>query len=132
MYSPQMRKVYLEACSRTPPDPKDLLAYVVQRRIVYFQMMPICRNMLIEEKFPANQIGMARLQSVMYTGMGNLEAISSSHHPTHTYGQAGVGYGFENQHADGARYNVQAKSAQLGGNAILIVGQLERQWRAVE
>ena len=35
MYSPRMRTLYREACSRSPPSTADLFAYVEQRRAVY-------------------------------------------------------------------------------------------------
>ncbi|CAK7230214.1 hypothetical protein SBRCBS47491_007511 [Sporothrix bragantina] len=134
MYSPRMRALYLEACKSPATGLQKLLNYSAQRRLVYFETMPTCRNIVVQQKLTAQMAGMARLQSVAYTGAGNLLEISSNHHD-HTYGQAGVGYGFDNmQQLQGARYNVQANqlSAQVGGANILLVGQLENRWRSVE
>ncbi|CAK7562620.1 MAG: hypothetical protein SEPTF4163_000468 [Sporothrix epigloea] len=134
MYSPRMRGLYTEACKSPATGLPALLSYSAQRRFIYFQTMPACRNIVLQQKLTANMANMARLQSVAYTGAGNLLSVSSNHHD-HTYGQAGVGYGFDNmQQLTGARYNVQANqlSAQVGGGNILLVGQLENKWRSVE
>ncbi|ERS95295.1 uncharacterized protein SPSK_01407 [Sporothrix schenckii 1099-18] len=134
MYSPRMRGLYTEACAQKPPNPAALLAYSAQRRLVYWETMPICRNIVTQEAFLANNIAMTRLQSVAYTAGGNLQSVTSNHHD-HTYGQAGVGYGYDNmQQLIGARYNVEANqmSSQLGGNKILVVAQLETRWKSVE
>ncbi|CAK7232097.1 hypothetical protein SEUCBS140593_008145 [Sporothrix eucalyptigena] len=134
MYSPRMRALYKEACKAPTTGLPALLSYSMQRRTVYWQTMPICRNIVVQQKFTANMAMMARLQSVAYTGAGNLLSVTSNHHD-HTYGQAGVGYGYDNmQQLAGARYNVQANqlSAQVGGGNISLVGQLESKWRSVE
>ncbi|CAK7270400.1 hypothetical protein SEPCBS119000_004072 [Sporothrix epigloea] len=134
MYSPRMRGLYTAACKSPANGLPALLKYSAQRRLIYFQTMPACRNILLQQKLTANMANMARLQSVAYTGAGNLLSISSNYHD-HTYSQAGVGSGFDNmQQLTGARYDVQANqlSAQVGGGNILLVAQLENQWRSVE
>ncbi|CAK7264476.1 hypothetical protein SEPCBS57363_001101 [Sporothrix epigloea] len=134
MYSPRMRGLYKAACKSPASGLPALLSYSAQRRLIYFQTMPTCRNILLQQKLTVNMANMARLQSVAYTGAGNLLSAASNHHD-HTYGQAGVGYGFDNmQQLTGARYNVEADqlSAQVGGGNILLVGQLESKWRSVE
>ena len=136
MYSPRMRALYTEACRAPATNLPALLRYSAERRSVYFQTIPICRNMLQQARFTAQMAGMARLQSVALTGVGNLLEISSNHHHTYTYGQAGVGYGFDNmQQLQGAQYNAKANqlAAQAGNSGnILLVGQLETKWRSVE
>lgn len=87
----------------------------------------------MEEKFLANKISMARMSSVFYNAAGGIAAVGRNHH--YTYGAAGVGYGYSNAlQLTGAQYNAEANamSTQLGGSKILIVGQLEQRWLAVE
>ncbi len=134
MYSPRMRKMYLEACSSSPPDPTALCAYAVKRHAVFLQTMPVVRLMITQMRFTAMQASTARYQSVVYNNMGGLESVGRNHH-NHTYSQVGVGYGFENMaYLESARYNQQANqlSSQIFNGNAMLAHQLEGQWRAVE
>ncbi|KAI1473636.1 hypothetical protein F4774DRAFT_423093 [Daldinia eschscholtzii] len=134
MYSPRMRDLYTKCSETSPCDVTELLTYSVQRRLVWMQTVPEIRMMLFRAKMALNQQQFLNVTSSYYKQAGMLQDINYGH--THTYGAAGVGYGYANENLlQGAIYAQQA--AQVGssvanGSAVLLVGHLEQQWRAVE
>ncbi|KAI0113493.1 hypothetical protein F4814DRAFT_347995 [Daldinia grandis] len=134
MYSPRMRDLYIKCSEASPPDIKELLTYSAQRRLVWMQTVPQMRMMLFQAKTALNQQRFLNVASSHYNQAGMLEDITYGH--THTYGAAGVGYSYANENLlQGAVYAQQAAQAgasAASGSAVLLVGQLEQQWRAVE
>ncbi|KAI2470185.1 hypothetical protein F4781DRAFT_391465 [Annulohypoxylon bovei var. microspora] len=134
MYSPRMRNLYKE-CSEAPsPNPGPLLAYSVQRRLVWAETVPQMRMMLFRAKMALNQQKFLNVTSTFYNQAGMLQDITMG--SSHTYGAAGVGYGYANMNLlQGAMYGQQAMavgSGAVNGGTIMLVGQLEQRWRAVE
>ncbi|SPO05576.1 uncharacterized protein DNG_08263 [Cephalotrichum gorgonifer] len=134
MYSPRMRALYMAACAKNPPDPSELLVYADHRSTVYVQTVMRIRQMLMESQLMLGQQSMLNTSSSFYLSMGQIQEISMP--SACTYGMAGVGYGFANQNSlQGAIYGQQAMAVgQQAANPsrTLLVGELERQWRAVE
>ncbi|KAI1801979.1 hypothetical protein F4811DRAFT_427100 [Daldinia bambusicola] len=134
MYSPRMRNLYTKCSEASPCDPTELLTFSAQRRLVWNQTIPQIRMMLFQAKMALNQQKMLNITSSHYNNMGMMQAATYGN--TYTYGAPGVGYGYANQNLlQGAIYGQQA--AQVGasvanGSAVLVVGQLEQLWRAVE
>ncbi|KAI1102709.1 hypothetical protein F4804DRAFT_312299 [Jackrogersella minutella] len=134
MYSPRMRNLFKECSDESPPRPGPLLAYSVQRRLVWAETVPQMRMMLLQAKMALNQQKFLNVTSSFYNHAGMLDEITYG--SSHTYGAAGVGYGFANMNLlQGAMYGKQAMAAgasAVNGGTIMLVGQLERRWRAVE
>ncbi|KAF3068476.1 hypothetical protein GL218_08274 [Daldinia childiae] len=134
MYSPRMRDIYIKCSKASPPDVRELLSCSVQRRLVWMQTIPQMRMMLFQANMALNQQRFLNVTSSHYNQVGMLQDITYGH--THTYGAAGVGYGYANENLlQGAVYAQQAAQAGVSaasGSAVLLVGQLEQQWRAVE
>ncbi|PKS05454.1 hypothetical protein jhhlp_008830 [Lomentospora prolificans] len=134
MYSPRMRALYQEACTKSPPDASELLAYSDQRRIVYINTVMQIRRMLIESRLMLGQQQLLNANSLFYNNMGRLQEITMP--SAYAYGAAGIGYGYANQSLlQGAMYGQQAMGVMqqaTNPSRTLLVGQLERQWRAVE
>ncbi|KAI2778332.1 hypothetical protein F4815DRAFT_246432 [Daldinia loculata] len=134
MYSPRMRDLYIKYSEASPPDVRELLACSVQRRLVWIQTVPQMRMMLFRAKMALNQQRFLNVASSHYNQAGMLQDITYGH--AHIYGAAGVGYGYANENLlQGAVYAQQAAQAgasAASGSAVLLVGQLEQQWRAVE
>ncbi|KAM0273580.1 hypothetical protein ACHAQH_008243 [Verticillium albo-atrum] len=132
MYSPRMRRLYMEACAQSPPNPADLLAISAQRRLIYIKTMMVCRRMLIQQQIQALQAQTLGIQGSFYTNMGHMQSITMP--SPYEYSMAGVGYGFATQHElTGAIYNKQSAEMSMGvTSAAASVGLLEQQWRVVE
>ncbi|KAI1446501.1 hypothetical protein F5Y02DRAFT_407801 [Annulohypoxylon stygium] len=134
MYSPRMRNLYKECGDASPPDPAPLLSYSVQRRLVWAETVPQMRMMLFRAKMALNQQSFLNATSAFYNSAGMLQEISMG--SSHTYGAAGVGYGYANMNLlQGAMYGKQAmavSSSAVNGGTIMLVGQLEQRWRAAE
>ncbi|OLN96300.1 hypothetical protein CCHL11_04503 [Colletotrichum chlorophyti] len=126
MYSPRMRSLYTEACARSPPNSSELLQVSKARRTVYFETVPVLRQMIIEDE--------------LALGRQRKRAVSQIHNVTRqspdAYTTPGVGLGFSNHfELQGGLYGNQANSilAEYGsGTRSLVFGQLERRWREVE
>lgn len=134
MYSPRMRKLYRECSESSPADPKPLLAFSVQRRRVWVETVPQIKMILFRAKLGVNQQQFLNTTSTFYNTMGMVEQTLYGN--THTYGMAGVGHGYANMNLlQGAMYNQQAMgigTTAAGPGSVMIVGQLEQKWRAVE
>ncbi|KAI1451471.1 hypothetical protein F4805DRAFT_463769 [Annulohypoxylon moriforme] len=134
MYSPRMRNLYKECSETSPPNIGPLLAYSVQRRLVWMETVPQMRMMLFRAKMALNQQSFLNATSTFYNSAGMLQEITMG--SSHTYGAAGVGYGYANMNLlQGAVYGQQAvavSSSAVNGGTIMLVGQLEQRWRAVE
>ncbi|KAI0851215.1 hypothetical protein F5Y00DRAFT_251833 [Daldinia vernicosa] len=134
MYSPRMRDLYIKCSEASPPDARELLTCSVQRRLVWIQTVPQMRMMIFRAKLALNQQRFLNVTSSHYNQVGMLQDITYGH--THTYGAAGVGYGYANgnllQGAVYAQQAAQAGASAASGSAVLLVRQLEQQWRAVE
>ncbi|KAI1092034.1 hypothetical protein F5B19DRAFT_455988 [Rostrohypoxylon terebratum] len=134
MYSPRMRNLYRECSDALPADPGPLLSYSVQRRVVWAETVPQMRMMLFRAKMALNQQSLLNATSAFYNSAGMLQEITMG--SSHTYGAAGVGYGYANMNLfQGAMYGKQAmavSSSAVNGGMIMLVGQLEQRWRAAE
>ncbi|OAA58502.1 hypothetical protein SPI_06575 [Niveomyces insectorum RCEF 264] len=135
MYSPRMRGLYTEACARRPPDASALRAYAAKRRAVYWQTMPLCRLMLAQQQFLATQANLSHMQSVVFTGFGNLEAITNDQTVTYSHSELGGGEFHNYLQVEGARQGQEANILSMQASdpsKVATVGVLESQWRAVE
>ncbi|KAI1211153.1 uncharacterized protein F4807DRAFT_419220 [Annulohypoxylon truncatum] len=134
MYSPRMRNLYKECSDASPPDAGPLLAYSAQRRLVWAETVPQMRMMLFRAKMALKQQSFLNTTSTFYNSLGMLQQTSMG--SSHTYGAAGVGYGYANMNLlQGAMYGQQAmavSSSAVNGGTVMLVGQLEQRWRAVE
>ena len=134
MYSPRMRKLYLEACEKG--DPSELLQYSAYRRSVYLETIPECRMLLFQAKMNQRQQSMLNTTASFYTHLGAMQEISMP--SVYTYSSPGLGGGFHNQHEiQGAAYAKQGWNTFVNGqsfitNATFRVKELEKRWRAVE
>lgn len=131
-----MRNLYTE-CSASPPSPdslQPLLSFSAQRRLVYLQTVPQIRMMLFQARMALQQQQFLNVTSSHYKAVGQME--QTMYGTPYTYSAPGVGYGFANMSSlQGAAYERQALDVAASAGApskVLIVGELERRWRAVE
>ncbi|KAL0938538.1 uncharacterized protein CTRU02_205148 [Colletotrichum truncatum] len=131
MYSPRMRSLYTEACERSPPSPANLLKASKARRAVYFETVPVIRQMILEAQAA---LGHQRRISSASRAMGQIQDISMK--SSFVYDLAGAGNGSANTYGiKGALYGTQASSiaAEFGsGTRTLVMEKLEKRWSEVE
>jgi hypothetical protein len=129
-----MRNLYTECATSTPPDPRPILEYSVQRRAVYIETVPRIRMIIFQAKMEADQARFLGMMGSYYTSAGQMQQSMYGRH--YDYGSPGLGYGFANISAlEGARYNREAAEMSAGvgmAGRTLMVGELEKRWRAVE
>ena len=131
LYSPRMRQLYENACSKSPPDVSELLVFSNQRRRVYSQTVMVIERIEREQRLALGRQIYLNQQSSFYTFLGN--SVASTMGSTHTYSAPGIGYGFQNQYQlDGARYGRQAQQAGSqvqNPSANMSIGELESIWK---
>lgn len=107
LYSPRMRNLFKECSEASPLDPQPLFEYSVQRRLVWMQTVRQIRMMLFRAKMALNQQRFLNVTSSYYNQADMLQEITMP--SAHTYGMAGVGYGYVyNNLLQGAIYGQQA------------------------
>lgn len=132
LYSPRMRKLYLEAC--TSGDLKSYLEFANHRFQVFLQTVPQMERMLNQAKITAMQAQNAGMMGSFYKHLGGTLDATIGH--SYTVGNAAVGYGYANEYMlDGAMYDRQA--SQLGAAAtspmaMYNIEVLENRWKTVE
>jgi hypothetical protein len=131
-----MRSLYSD-CSTSPPSPaslKPLLSYSIERRLVYLQTIPQIRMMLFQQRLALQQQQFLNVTSTHYKAAGQME--QTMYGTPYTYSAPGLGSGYANMNAlQGAAYEKQALEVVATAGApsqVLMVGELERRWRAVE
>lgn len=133
MYSPRMRRLYADACEGRI-EGNELLALADARRTVYTQTIMQCERILSQQRIALMRQQQLNAQSSFYTNLGRMQVASIG--SSYTYGQAGLGYGFQSQaELDGARYGRQAMEvgvAATSGSALIQIQEFERQWAEVE
>ncbi|KAK2061097.1 hypothetical protein LY76DRAFT_603524 [Colletotrichum caudatum] len=143
MYSPRMRRLYAEACARSPPDASGLLKVCRARRAVYAETVPVIREMIMEAQAA---LGQQQQQQRMLSAMGSSSSSSSSSSANGgaagqiqdvarqnpgVCGMPGAGFGFGLGFSN--HFEVQANSILAdSGTRALVIRQLERKWREVE
>lgn len=142
MYSPRMRNLYLECCGKagesgTAADKAALLVPLLQfsahRREVWCHTVLPIKRMLFESQMALNQQRFLNVVSTHYNMAGGIQEISMP--SAYTYSQAGLGTFANRNYLQGAQYGAQAAgiaASMAGGDRVMVVGQLEQQWRAVE
>lgn len=129
MYSPRMRKLFRSCAeSSDPPNTHELMQYASQRREVYLQTMPQCRDIVHRMKINLANQQIMNSQSTAYAaaGMGYTDQ--------YIWSASDVGGGFQNiDLLRSAQYSNRAmKTIGNAREAAAVVGQLEQLWRSVE
>lgn len=135
MYSPRMRSLFLAACSTVPLDVGRLLAAAKERRIIYWQTVPLMRDILSNAQSQLNQQRIANATSSAYLLMGGLqEASMLGHGPT--YSLPNHGQVLHNQlQVQGAVLGIEGEKIAMAlrnGNGRAVISYLEPIWRGVE
>ncbi|KAI1258160.1 hypothetical protein MGN70_001207 [Eutypa lata] len=133
MYSPRMRKLYLECNSNGDGEVAPLLQYSAHRRMVWCQTVLPIRQILFQSRLALSQQKMLNTVSSHYYMKGGLQELFTP--SAYSYSQAGLGTFANHDYLQGAQYAAQASgivaNATSGSNTFM-VGQLEQKWRAVE
>jgi len=138
LYSPRMRALWAEACTKNDYDGFILICR--QRQEIYLQTIPVIKAILTQQRIRLSRQKMLNASSNFYNFLNSTTAPSSQinytgySQPTYSYGAAGVGYGFETQFGvEGARLGQQASNLAFeGGGDIARAKYLEEVWKAVE
>ncbi|KAF9873863.1 hypothetical protein CkaCkLH20_08597 [Colletotrichum karsti] len=119
MYSPRMRALYTQACSRSPPDASQLLKASKDRRAVYFETVPEIRQIINEAQMALGQRRMSNVVGSTNRAMGQTRDISFK--SPCIYDMSGS----ENK----------TSSLSVGfvsGTKTLVLEKLEKRWREIE
>ncbi|KAI0157416.1 hypothetical protein GGR57DRAFT_501034 [Xylariaceae sp. FL1272] len=134
MYSPRMRKLYMEACASEPPDPTPLLKFSVQRRAIWAETVPRLREIRNKQALQMGRQTRLLQDAMFYTWSGNL--MQNSLPLEQTWGNTALGAGLYNHmQIKGAESSQQASIAgsQLAESAShLSAAELEARWAEVE
>ena len=133
LYSPRMRKRYIDACQGRSSG-QELVDLAGQRRMVYLNTMPEIDRLISQQNIKSMQATMYSSMGSTYKFMGASQDAVMGH--THTFGNAYAGYGHVNGLTlTGATYDrkgrdlgAQATSGSVWGQ----ISMLEKQWREVE
>lgn len=103
-----------------------------EREAVYWNTVPLCRMMLQQAMMQAEQARFQGMMGSFYKNMGGMQAAVMP--SAYTYSCAGLGHRFDNMwQIEGARWDQQASAtASMVGSPTMMIGQLEKRWRAVE
>ncbi|CAI6097311.1 unnamed protein product [Clonostachys chloroleuca] len=132
MYSPRMRKLYMEACETG--DLEGFLAIGNQRHEVWCATIAVCDRIQSDMQMAAFQANRLRSSSMFYNFLGHSVDNTIGH--SYTVGNSYAGYGHANDYLlTGATMAKQAQEASneatnLSGPARMAM--LRRQWAEVE
>ncbi|KAJ2979746.1 hypothetical protein NQ176_g3066 [Zarea fungicola] len=135
MYSPRMRSLFLAACSTVPLDTRCLLEAAKERRRIYWQTVPLMRDILSRAQSQLNRQRIANTTSSAYMLMGGLQETSMLGQGP-TYSLPNAGQVFHNQlEVQGAVLGIEGEkiaTALRNGNGRAVISYLEPIWRGVE
>lgn len=133
LYSPRMRKMYVDACEGRAPA-QGLVDTAGQRRMTFLQTMLEADRLISQQRIKG-------MQATMYGSMGSFYKFAGASQDsvmghTYTLGNAYVGYGHVNGLSlTGAEYDRRGRDLSLeatGGSVWHQISILEQRWREVE
>ncbi|KAK7744771.1 hypothetical protein SLS62_010074 [Diatrype stigma] len=129
MYSPRVRKLYVECSEQGGGDPAPLLAFAAHRRAVFGRTVLPIRQMLAQAWLALEQQWSLNAVSSYYNMVGGMQAATMVS-PPYGYAQAGLGTFPNHDPHLGAQYGAQAAVAGAAAGSpgnVFIVQQLEQQ-----